>query len=106
MGIFRIDDGFIGQLQRPNEGLFQFRQEMQRAAQEGDTTADGFTAGQTGNSLIDHGLENGRRKVGLCCPLIDERLNVGLGKYTAAGGDGVDLAIRGCGFIKAGGIGL
>ena len=93
MGILRVHDLIRGQLQRPDKGLFQLRQEVQRSAQKGHTAPDGLAAGQAGNGLVHHGLENGGRQVCLGGTLIDQGLNVRLGEYAAAGGDGINLLV-------------
>ena len=93
VGVFRIDGGFRGQLQGADKGLFQLRQEVQGAAQEGHAALDGLAAGETGNGLIDHRLENGGGQIRLGRALVDERLDVGFGEHAAPGGDGVDFLI-------------
>ena len=57
---------------------------MQRAAEKGNVAADRFTAGKTGNGLVDNCLENGSGKILLGGTIVDQRLDVSLGKYTAA----------------------
>ena len=53
-------------------------------------SADGLTAGKTGDGLVYHCLENGGRKVFLGSAVVDQRLNICFGKYTAAGCDGIE----------------
>ena len=93
MGVFWVHGGFLGQLQGADKGGFQLRQEVQRAAQEGNGAPDGLSAGKAGNGLIHHCLKNGGGKIGPGGALVDEGLNVGFGKYAAAGGDGVHLLV-------------
>ncbi len=66
---------------------------MQRTPQESDMAADGFAAGEPGNGLVDHRLENRGRKVFLGSPLIDERLDVGFGEDAAACRNGIEGAV-------------
>ena len=106
VGVFRFNGGFLRQLQGPDEGLFQFRQEMQGAAQEGDLAPNGLAAGQTRNGLIHHRLENGGSQVRPAGPLVDQGLDVRFGEHAAPGGDGVDLLIVGRFLVQAQGIGL
>ena len=58
---------------------------MQRAAKEGNVAADWFTAGKTGNGLVDDCLENRSRQVFFGSTVIDQRLDICLGKYATAG---------------------
>ena len=62
---------------------------MKRAAQERHMSPDGLAAGQSADGLVDHGLENRSGQVLLGGAVIDQRLNIGLGKYAAAGRDGI-----------------
>ena len=106
VGVFRFNGGFLRQLQGPDEGLFQFRQEMQGAAQKGHLAPDGFAAGQARNGLVHHGLENGGCQVSAAGALVDQGLNVGFGKDAAAGGDGVNLLIIGRLGVEPGSVSL
>ena len=60
-----------------------------------------FAAGQSADGLVDHRLENGHCQVLLCGPLIDQRLDIGLGEDSAAGSDWVDGIVAFGIFIKA-----
>ena len=106
MGILRVHYLVRGQLQRPDKGLFQLRQEVQRSAQKGHTAPDGLAAGQAGNGLVHHGLENRGRQVCLGGTLVDQGLDVRLGEYAAAGGDWVDLLVVFRLFVQLPGIDL
>ena len=106
MGIVRVDDGFIRQLQGADKCLLQLRQKVQRAAQKCHTATDRFPAGKAGYSLIHHRLEDGCRQVRLCRPFIDQWLDIAFGKNAAAGSNGVDLLIVGCRFIQPGSVRL
>ena len=106
VGVFRVNDVFGGQLEGADKGLFQLGQKVQRAAQKGHAAPDGLAAGQTGDGLLYHRLKDGGGKVGLGGTLVDEGLNVGLGKYAAPGGDGIDFLVVFRLFVQAGGIGL
>ena len=64
---------------------------MQRTAEKRDIAADRPAAGQTGDGLIHHCLKDGGGEIGRRGALVDERLNVGFGKDSAACGNGVDL---------------
>ena len=59
-------------------------------------SADRFTTGKSTDCLIDNRLENRGRQIFASCPLIDERLNICLGKYTASGGDRINCLIILC----------
>ena len=92
----------VVQFQRADERGAQFREEMKRSSKKCNMAADRFSAGESADGLVYDGLENGRRKVFLGSPVVDQRLDVGLGKYTAAGCDGIKSLVMLCIFIQAG----
>ena len=51
---------------------------------------DRFTTCQSGNGLVHHSLKNRSGQVFLGSAFVDQRLDIGLGKYAAAGRDGVE----------------
>ena len=106
VGVFRVHDGLGRQLQGADKGLFQLGQKVQRAAQKGHAPPDGLAAGQAGNGLLHHSLKDGGRQIGLGSPLVDEGLDVGLGKHAAPGGDGINLPVVGRFLVEPGGVGL
>ena len=106
VGILGVDDILRRQVQRADEGLFQLRQEVQRAAEKSDAAADGLAAGKAGDGLVDDGLKNGGSQIGQRCALVDERLDVRLGEHAAARGDGIELVIVGSGTVQSLGIRL
>ena len=106
MAVLRDDGGFIRQMQRADKGLPQLIQEVQRAAQEGHMPADRLAAGQAGDGLVDHRLEDGRRQIRPGRAFVDQRLNIRLGKHAAAGGDGVQLLVIPGQVVQAGGVGF
>ena len=67
---------FIIQLQGSDKSSLQLRKEVKRPAKEGNVSADRFTAGKTGNGLVDNCLENGGRKVFLSCSVVDQWLDI------------------------------
>ena len=102
MGVVRRDDVLVIQLQGADESRPQFREEMERSAQERHMSADRFAAGQSADGLVDHRLEDGCRQVFFGRAVVDQRLDVGLGKYTAARRDGVERVIIFRIFVQAG----
>ena len=64
---------------------------MERPTQKHDLALQLPALGQAGHRLVHHCLENGSGHVLLPPALIQDGLDIALGKYTAAGGDGVDL---------------
>ena len=106
MGVVGIDDILRRQVQRADEGLFELRQEVKRAAEEGDAAADGLAAGKAGDGLVDDGLKNGGSQIGQRCALVDERLDIRLGEHAAARGDGVELVVVRCGAVQPLGVRL
>ena len=106
VGILGVDDILRRQVQRADEGLFELRQEVQRAAEKSDAAADGLAAGKAGDGLVDDGLKNGGSQIGQRCALVDERLDVRLGEHAAARGDGIELVIVCCGAVQPLGVRL
>ncbi len=106
MGVSREDRMFVIQLQSPDKGLTKFAEEMQRSAQKRHMSANGFAAGQTADGLVYHCLKDGSGKVFFGGSFVDQGLDIRLGKYAAAGSDGVQrLAAFGV-FIQSGSVGL
>ena len=62
---------------------------MKRSAEKCNVTFDRLTTGKAADGLVDNCLENGGGKVVRGGAFIDQRLDVRLGKYTAAGCDGI-----------------
>jgi len=56
-------------------------------------SADRFTTGKSTDRLIDNRLENRGRQIFASCTLIDERLDICLGKYTTARCNWIDCFI-------------
>ena len=102
VGVVRRDDVLVVQFQGADEGRPQFREEMERSAEECHMSADRLAAGQSADGLVDHRLEDGRRQVFFGRAVVDQRLDIGFGKYTAARRDGVERVIVFRVFIQAG----
>ena len=84
MGIVRVDNMLVVQLQSADESRFQLIQKVQRTAQKSHMSANGFAAGQTGDSLVYHSLKDGGGQVFLGSAVIDQGLDVRFGKHAAA----------------------
>ena len=106
VGVLRDDDVLLVQVERDVEAVAQLGEVLQRAAEEGHVAADGMAAGKAGDGLVGHGLEDGGGHVGRGGTLVEQRLDIGLGKDAAAGGDGVDLRGVLGELVQAGGIGV
>ena len=106
MGIVQFNGMFLIQLQCTDKCLFQLGEEMKRSSQKGHMAADRLTAGQTADGLVDHCLENGRRQILLGRTVVDQGLNIRLGKYAAAGRDGIKRLVILRVFVQSGRIGL
>ena len=106
MRVVRRDDVLVIQLQGADKSRPQFREEMERSAQERYVSADRFAAGQSADGLVDHRLEDGRRQVFFGRSVVDQRLDVGLGKHTAACRDGIERVIVFRIFVQSGCVGL
>ena len=53
---------------------------MERSAEESDVAADRLAAGKSADGLVDYCLEDRSRQILLSGALVDQGLNVGLGK--------------------------
>ena len=92
----------VVQFERLLEALLQALEEEQRTAEEQYIALDLTALGQTGNRLVDDRLEDRRGNVLFSCALVQQRLNIRLGEYAAAGSDGVDALRALCEFIEFG----
>ena len=104
--IFRHNRRFLRQVQGTDKRLPQFGQEVQRPAQERHMPANRLAARQPGNRLVHNRLKNRRRQILTRRALVNQRLNVALGKHAAARRNGVQLMIVLCQFVQAGRIGF
>ena len=68
--------------------------------------ANRLAARQPGNRLVHNRLKNRRRQILTRRALVNQRLNVALGKHAAARRNGVQLMIVLCQFVQAGRIGF
>ena len=73
------------ELQGADKCFAQLGEEMQRTAEEGHMTADRFTAGETGDCLVDNSLENRGRKILLRRTFVDQRLDIGFCEIRRSG---------------------
>ncbi len=94
------------QVEREVEAVAQLGEVLQRAAQEGDVAADGTAARQARDSLGHNGLEDGSGHVLGAGALVEQRLDVGLGKDAAAAGDGIDGGGVGRKLVEAARVGV
>ena len=96
----------VVQLEGADERCAELIQKVQRSAEKGDMAADRLAAGETGDRLVHNRLKDGGGKVFSGGSLVDQRLDIGLGKDTAARGDRINrLVILGV-FVQSCGIGL
>ena len=98
------DTVLLVQVEREVEAVAQLGEVLQRAAQEGDVAADGTAARQTRDGLGHDSLEDGGGHVLGAGALVEQRLDVGLGKNAAAAGNGIDGGGVGREFVKAAGV--
>ena len=106
VGVLGHNAVLLVQVEREVEAVAQLGEVLQRAAQEGDVAADGAAARQTRDGLGHDGLEDGGSHVLGAGALVEQRLNVGLGKDTAAAGDGIDGGGVGRELVEAAGVGV
>lgn len=96
---------FRGELQGAAQRPSAARHKVERSAQEGHIAPDGTALRLTADGLVHHCLEDGHCQVLLGCALVDQGLQVTLGKNTAPGGNGIDpLVVSGI-FIETFSIG-
>ena len=100
----RLYGGFIGKAQGLDKTRLELGEVVQRAAQERHVAVDGAAASQTGDSLRDHRLEDRGGDVLFLSALVEQRLDIGLGKDTAARCDGVDDRVVFGELVEAAGI--
>ena len=86
------------------ELLLHLGEKMERASQESDVAADRLSAGKSADGLVDHCLEDRSRQVLFGGALVDQGLDVGLGKNAAAGGNCIKRSIILGVFVEAGGV--
>ena len=79
------------QFQGLHKPLPQAHEEVEGAAQKDDLALQLPALGEAGHRLVHHRLEDGGGHVLLPPALVQDGLDVALGKHSAAGGDGVDL---------------
>ena len=106
VGVLGHNAVLLVQVEREVEAMAQLGEILQRAAQEGDVTANGTAARQARDGLGHDGLEDGSGDVLGAGALVEERLHVGLGKYAAATGDGIDGGGVGRELVKAARVGV
>ena len=94
------------EVQGPDVGFPQLVEEVQRASEERDVSADRFAAGQSRDGLVADRLENGRREVFPGRAVVDQRLDVRFRKDAAAGGDGINGLVFPRVFVESRGVGL
>ena len=87
----RDDHIFISDVQGLLEPFAESGLESERPAEEGHFSVHRPPAGETGNSLVHHGLEDGKGDIFMGNAFIQESLDIGLRKNAAAGSDGVNL---------------
>ena len=106
VGVLGHDTVLLVQVEREVEAVAQLGEILQRAAQEGNVAADGAAARQARDGLGHDGLEDGGGHVFGTGTLVEQRLDVGLGKDAAAAGDGIDGGGVGRELVEAAGIGV
>ena len=91
VAVFEIDRMLLVEAERLDEALLELGQEMERPAEERDMAVDRTSLREVADRLVDDGLQDGKRDVGLLRTIIHECLDVRLCKDAAARGDRVDL---------------
>jgi hypothetical protein len=91
-GLIRNDDLIGFQPKMFGKRLNQFRIECERSAFENDWRLERGALSQATDGLASDGMQCRQRQVGLIGTLIEQGLNIGLGKHAAAPTDLVGLA--------------
>ena len=89
MGVVGHDDVLFVKLERFAESLAELREVLKRAAEEGNMAANRTTAGQAGDGLRYHTLENGGGDVFLLGAFVEQGLHVGFCEHAATACDGI-----------------
>ena len=95
---------FFLQTQGLNKAFPQFREKIQGPSKESNVPFDGPPTSKTTDGLVDNSLKNRGGKILPAGSLIDQRLNIGFGKDTAAGSNGIHHCMPGCCFVQTLGI--
>ena len=90
--MLRYDHIFIGNVQSLLETLPQHGLESQRPSKKSHFAVNRTAAGKTGNGLVHHRLENGKGNILMGNAFIQKGLDIGFGKYAAAGSNGINPA--------------
>ena len=106
VGVFGDDAVLLVEVERLVEALAKRGEVLERAAEERDVAADGVAAGEAGDRLVGDGLEDGGSDVLAGGALVEQGLDVGLGKDAAAAGDGIDVRGTLRELVEAHGVGL
>ena len=93
MRVIRSDDVVLIEVQRPDKCFSQLWKEVERTSEEGNGSADRFSAGETADCLVDNCLEDRGGEVFSRRALVDQRLNIRFCEYATAGSDRVDHLI-------------
>ena len=93
MGVVGSNGVLVVQLQCADKSSTELGKEMKRSSQKCHMSPDRLSTGKTTDSLVYHCLEDGRCQVFLGSAVIDQRLDVRLGKYTASCSNGVKCLI-------------
>ena len=88
--VLRHNHVFICNVQGFLETLTQHGLEGEGTAEEGHFAVDRTAAGEARNGLVYHGLENGQGNILMGNAFVQKGLDIGLCKYTAAGGNGIN----------------
>ena len=91
LAVLRHDHILLFHAEGHAEPFPEDRLEGERAAEEYDLSAERTAAGEAGNGLIDHRLEDRGRDILLRGAFVEQGLNVRLGENAAPGGNGIDL---------------
>ena len=94
------------QLQCADKCFAQLREKVKRSSEECDVSANRFTTSQSADRLVDNCLEYRSSKVFFGSTVVDQRLDICLGKYTTSCGNGIESFIIFRIFIQSGGISL
>ena len=102
----RVYHMILIQLQRPDKGRLKFREEMKGTAKKGYMPPNGLAAGKAADGLVYHRLKDGGGQILLGSALVDQGLDVGFGKDTAPGRNGIEGVIAFGVFVETGCVGL
>ena len=91
MWVLWEDNFIVGQVEGFDKAVAELVHEVEGPTQKGNVPTNLMPSSQTGNRLVDHGLKDTGRNIFLPGPVIDQWLDISLGKDPAPTGNRVNF---------------